>query len=165
MFHPKSILITGASSGIGEALALAYAAPNIRLNLSGRNQERLEAVAQACRHKGAIVDIKILDVCDRQTMERWITEAKADLVIANAGISGGTGGAKAGESFDSARQIFDVNLNGVLNTIEPAVRVFQERDSGKIKGQIAIISSLAGFRGWSAFMGKLYADHSKKMVF
>ena len=60
-----SIVITGASSGIGEALALDYAAPGAALALSGRDGERLGSVADACRAKGATVDVGQIDVVDR----------------------------------------------------------------------------------------------------
>ncbi|HKF63957.1 MAG TPA: SDR family NAD(P)-dependent oxidoreductase, partial [Dongiaceae bacterium] len=56
MRDPRSIVITGASSGLGSALAEAYAAPGIRLALTGRNGERLAAVAAACRRAGAEVE-------------------------------------------------------------------------------------------------------------
>ena len=62
---PRSILITGASSGIGEALARTYAAPGVALALTGRDQARLAAVAEACRVLGAAVRAEALDVCAR----------------------------------------------------------------------------------------------------
>lgn len=146
MSDPKSILITGGSSGIGEALARAYAAPGVRLALSGRNAERLEAVAEACRAAGATADTLVLDVVDREAMARWVAEADAaaplDLVVANAGTSAGTGG--AGEDEDQARRVMAVNLEGVMNTVLPALPPLRARR----RGQIAIISSLAGFRGF-----------------
>lgn len=145
---PKSILITGASSGIGEALALEYARPGVFLALSGRNEERLKAVADACRAKGADVEIAVLSVTDTGPMEDWIHRVddtrKLNLVIANAGISGGTGGPMIGEPVSQARAIFNVNLFGVLNTIDPILPRMIERGSG----QIALISSMAGFRGF-----------------
>lgn len=148
MQNPESILITGASSGIGEALALHYAAPGIFLALSARNEERLEQVAAACRAKGALTEVAILDVSDRENMRDWIDDMDEthplDLVIANAGISGGTGGVMSGEPVDQARRIFDVNIMGVVNTIEPVLPRMIERK----RGQIALISSLAGFRGF-----------------
>jgi short-subunit dehydrogenase len=148
MKNPHHILITGGSSGIGEALALHYAAPGITLHLSGRNEQRLLAVADAARAKGATVHTAVVDTTDRAAMARWIGEADhlgpLDLVIANAGISGGTAGPMKGEPIDAARKIFDVNLGGVLNTIEPVLPRMQERS----KGQIAIISSLSAYRGW-----------------
>ena len=148
MEEMTSVLITGASSGIGEALALHYAAPGIFLALSGRNEDRLEKVAQACRTKGALVDIAVLDVADRDNMADWIGDVDdthpLDLVIANAGISGGTGGVMNGEPVAQARKIFEVNLMGVVNTVEPVLPRMLTRG----RGQIALISSMAGFRGF-----------------
>ncbi|PZQ47662.1 MAG: short-chain dehydrogenase [Micavibrio aeruginosavorus] len=145
---PRSILISGASSGIGEALALHYAAPGVFLAISGRNEERLEAVATACIGKGASVDVAVLSVTERSMMEDWVTEIdeehELDLVIANAGISGGTGGVMNGESIDQARAIFDVNLYGVLNTLGPVLPRMMARG----RGQIALIASLAAYRGF-----------------
>lgn len=149
MKNPKYILITGASSGIGEALALHYAVPGVFLALTGRNSDRLSSVAELCRTQGATVVPKIIDVADQSAMDDWIcsvfTDHPLDLVIANAGVSGGTGGREAGEPVSEARTIFSVNVMGVFNTIEPALKIMQKNGS---KGQIAVTSSLAGFRGW-----------------
>lgn len=150
---PHSILITGASSGIGAALALYYAAPGITLFLSGRDVARLESVADGARGKGATVFIQRIDVCDRAAMRAWIESADAiaalDLVIANAGISGGTGGDR-GETEAQTREIFAVNLDGVLNTLWPALDRMRARPSAQKKtlGQVALVASLAGFTGW-----------------
>ncbi len=146
MKNPKHILITGASSGIGEALALYYAASNTNLYLSGRNEERLKDVQARCEGQGAVVHAKIINVTDEKAMKAWISNIEAlDLVIANAGISGGTGGRLDGEPISEARRLFDTNLYGVLNTIEPALEIIRPQEQG---GQIAVLSSLAGFRGW-----------------
>lgn len=148
MQYPKHILITGASSGIGEALALLYAAPDTHLYINARNEGRLEAVAKQCREKGANVETALVSVTHKEEMQRWVHDIvqnrSLDLIIANAGISGGTSGDTGGEPISQARQIFDVNLNGVLNTIEPALDSMIDRKAG----QIAIVSSLAGYRGW-----------------
>ena len=91
----NNILITGASSGIGEALAYDYAKQGRFLALSGRNTKRLEAVAKACRIFGAKVETKLVDVTDRDACQSWIAEVDTphplDLLIANAGISSGSG--------------------------------------------------------------------------
>ena len=145
--QPSSILITGASSGIGRALALRYARPGVKLFLSGRDTARLAEVHAACTALGATVEVETVDVLDRTGMSAWVAGADAakplDLVIANAGISGGTGG--KGEDEAQTRAIFDVNIDGVVNTVWPAIRAMRPRR----KGQIAIISSLAGYRGFS----------------
>jgi short-subunit dehydrogenase len=139
-------LITGASSGIGAALAELYAAPHMRLSLHGRNAARLEKVAESVRQKGAAVSFKTGDVAYAETMTAWIEECDRqqplDLVIANAGISAGTG--RNGESDAQARAIFAINVTGVLNTVQPALALMGKRQ----RGQVAIMSSLASFRGF-----------------
>ena len=145
MTSPAGILITGASSGIGAALAEAYAAPGVALVLTGRDAGRLDDQAGRCRSKGADVWTAIVDVTDRAAMAACLIEADdrrpIDLLIANAGISGGTSG--AGEGEDQARAIFAANLDGVLNTVHPLV----PRMTARGRGQIALMSSLAAFRG------------------
>lgn len=152
MRDPKSILITGASSGIGEALAVDYAAPGVFLALTGRDAARTEAVAAACRAKGADVLAETVGAEDAAAMPDFIARAHArrplDLVIANAGISAGSGG--KGESAAQARRIFDVNVQGVVNTVSPAIELLLQkpRASAAPRGQIAIVASLAGYRGF-----------------
>ncbi len=149
MKNPQSILITGGSSGLGAAMAQYYAAKGITLFLSGRDANRLQKIADLCRARGADVITALVDVTDQETMKNWIMqsheEKPLDLVIANAGISGGTAGRLDGEPIDEARKIFDVNVTGVFNTVEPALEIFKGVQEIK---QIAIVSSLAGFRGW-----------------
>ncbi|MCB9990242.1 MAG: SDR family NAD(P)-dependent oxidoreductase [Rhodospirillales bacterium] len=144
---PRNILITGASSGIGAALARAYAAPGVRLFLTGRNAQRLSSVAADCRAAGAEAEDIIVDVTDRAAMAAMVidvdTRFPLDLVIANAGVSGGMGGPD-GESGSQVRRIFDINLTGVLNTAEPILPRMKARGCG----QVALMSSLASFSGW-----------------
>jgi short-subunit dehydrogenase len=141
----KHILITGASSGIGEALALHYARPGVLLSLLGRNIERTNDVAERCRAKGAAVAAASIDVQNTEAMTAWMLardSAQAlDLVVANAGVSAGSGG--TGESPEQTRQIFSINVNGLLNTVLPILAPMQRRKHG----QIALMSSIAGFRG------------------
>ncbi|WP_448205537.1 SDR family NAD(P)-dependent oxidoreductase [Azospirillum sp. sgz302134] len=145
MRDPRSIVITGASSGIGEELAYVYAATGAALALTGRDAARLGAVAERCRALGATVESAVLDAADRDAMSGWLAavdrRAPVDLVIANAGISAGTG--HGTESEEQARRIFQVNLDGVLNTIHPLLPAMQTRR----RGQIALMASLASFRG------------------
>ncbi|HSH99664.1 MAG TPA: SDR family NAD(P)-dependent oxidoreductase [Reyranella sp.] len=141
-----SIVITGASSGIGEALAVDYAAPGIALGLNGRDAQRLEAVADACRGKGATVDASPIDVTDRAALAAWLTAFDdahpVDLVVANAGISIDKDNSSL-DDFSLVRRTMAVNVDGVFNTVEPLVGRMMARH----RGQIAVVSSLASFFG------------------
>jgi short-subunit dehydrogenase len=141
------VLITGASSGIGEALALVLAAPGVTLHLSGRDAGRLGAVADACRGRGATVQTAVLDVCDAAAMAAWVAGAGwLDLAVANAGISAGAG-EKAPESAAQTRAIFATNLDGVLNTVLPAIETMrrQPRRPDGCRGRIVVVASIAAF--------------------
>jgi len=142
---PASILITGASSGLGATLAREYAQNGATLFLGGRDGPRLEAVAAACRALGARAQTARIDVTDAAAMAAWVAAcddaAPLDLVIANAGISAGTGG--GGEPPKQVAAIMAVNVGGVFHTIHPAL----ERMKRRGRGQVAIMASLAGFRG------------------
>lgn len=143
--EPRHVLITGASSGIGEALAIAYAAPGTTLSLIGRNADRLLEVTRRCQAAGARAESTVCDVTNEEALTAWMKardEAEPlDLVVANAGISVGTGGFS--ENADQARRIMDVNVIGVMNTVLPAIDLMRPRRHG----HIVIISSLAAFRG------------------
>ncbi|GEP53967.1 SDR family NAD(P)-dependent oxidoreductase [Reyranella soli] len=142
----SSIVITGASSGIGEALALDYAAPGVALALTGRDADRVEAVAAACRAKGATVVAGAIDVVDRERFAAWLTAFDdahpVDLLIANAGISIDKDNSSL-DDFSVIRQTLDVNFGGVLNTVEPLLPRLMARG----RGQIGIVASLASFIG------------------
>lgn len=159
-----NIFITGATSGLGWALAEEYSQAGNTLFLTGRNQEKLNQITQICQSKQAKVFSKIIDIKDGEAIKNWIKqigqEFGLDLVIANAGISAGT--SLGSESEKQIKEIFTTNIDGVLNTINPAIEIMMSKLSsrastlasqekfardGKFVGQIAIISSLAGFRG------------------
>ena len=144
---PRSILITGASSGIGAALARAYAAPRIHLALCGRDAARLAAVANLCRERGAEVIEACLDVTEAAAVAAWIDNADRasplELVVANAGVQGGLWRDGAGESLDELHRVMEVNFGGVSNTLHPVLPAMRRRQ----RGQIALISSLAALRG------------------
>lgn len=148
---PGSVLITGASSGIGRALALACAAPGAILHLGGRDAARLHETEAACTARGAVVRSLLVDVTDREAMRRWIDGAgNLDLVLACAGVSGGprpaVPGRAAREDPDQVRQILAINVDGVVNTVLPAVAVMerQDRSDAGVRGRIVAIASIAG---------------------
>ena len=146
MRDPRSILITGASSGIGAALARLYAAKGVALALGGRDAGRLAKVAVDCRAAGAVVSEAVVDVTDRAAMESWVVEVDRlqpiDLLVANAGVSAETGDGE--ESAEQLRAVFSVNVDGAFNTVLPLLPAMRERR----RGQIALMSSLASFRGF-----------------
>jgi NADP-dependent 3-hydroxy acid dehydrogenase YdfG len=144
MMSPRTVVITGASSGIGAALALLYATPSARLGILGRDSARLEDIARQCRARGAQVETATIDVRDRAAMARWIetfdTASAVDLVIANAGVMSGTPVDGAIEPADVSHALMETNILGVLNTVQPLLPRMMSRRSG----QVAIVSSLAG---------------------
>ena len=142
----KNILITGASSGIGEALAMHYAKQPQTENIfiCGRNQDRLLAVKNACEKFGnAKIHAEVINVADRQSVENWITKAEKtaylNLVFANAGV------ATLEEIPENIYNTFNINVMGVINTVTTASELYKKRkDTNKI---IAITSSIAGYHG------------------
>lgn len=138
--------ITGASSGIGAALAAELAAPGRRLLLTGRDAARLEAAAAAARAKGATVETAAVDVTDAgrlaAALRAFDAAAPVDLLIANAGVSSGLGPGRTMEPPERARRVLAVNLEGMLNTVEPLIPAMIARG----RGRIALMSSLAALR-------------------
>lgn len=146
-----NILITGASSGIGEALAYHYASEKYHLILTGRDAQRLQKVCDKCIKKSASVSSHVIDVTDEKAMREFLSAqddiTPIDIVVANAGISGGTGGLKdkSGTALiNQIRNIYGINIMGVLNTLDPLM----DRMVARRSGQIVFISSMAAFAPW-----------------
>lgn len=138
----KHIFITGATSGLGLALAKLYLASGDRVGLCGRDLTKIPQQIQD--HPQA--KIYQADVLDKEKMMEVINDFagdndQLDLVIANAGRS--VGAKTKVPDFEKAREVIEVNLFGVLNTYAPATQIFLK----KKKGHLAAISSVAGFVG------------------
>ena len=138
-----SIVITGASSGIGAALARFYARPGVTLGLMGRDQVRLRAVASKARETGAIVQEGVLDLRDRDALTSFLTEFDAqhpvDLVIANAGVLDGRRADRTIEGADAARRVIEINLLGAIDTLHAVLPGMRRRR----RGHVVLVSSLA----------------------
>jgi short-subunit dehydrogenase len=144
---PVTVLITGASGGIGAALARSYARAGHLLILHGRDQPRLDAICEECRERGARViplrfDLRDLHAATEQL--RAVSEREEiELAIVNAGVAELIGGGEQAESVEVARQMIAVNLDGALATVAGVLPAMRRRGSG----QIALISSLAALHG------------------
>lgn len=142
----KSIFITGASSGIGEALAVRFAAPDRNLALVARRKTELDRVAEQCRARGAAVSVFPADVRDAAAIDaaaRTFLQAvrSVDVVIANAGVSRRDNEARS--EADLSREIIETNLLGVIYTFTPFIDHMERAGSGSL----VAISSVAGMRG------------------
>jgi short-subunit dehydrogenase len=142
---PKTVVITGASSGIGAALALRYARDGARLGLLGRSGARLDRVASECRRRGGDVDLGTVDVRARSEMAAWLEQFDrahpVDLLFANAGVMAGRPVDGVMETAEASHALVETNVLGTLNTIQPLLPRMMARRSG----QVAIVSSIAGF--------------------
>jgi NADP-dependent 3-hydroxy acid dehydrogenase YdfG len=145
---PACVLITGATGGIGGALAWEYArAGSTTLILQGRNRQRLDELAHNLGAAGVRVIVAAFDVRDDAALRAWLTEISEteapDLVIANAGVNINVGADQQGERWDDMHQLFDVNIKAAMATLHACLPAMQARRSG----QIALVSSLAAWRG------------------
>ncbi len=143
------VLITGASSGIGAALARRYAARGARLVLAARRVDRLEALAVEVRALGGEAIAIACDVARDGEVERAVAAAVErfgglDIAIANAGF--GISGPLMGLALDDYRRLFETNVYGVLRTARaahPALRLQRGRFAimGSVMGHIALAGS------------------------
>ena len=140
----KKIFITGASSGIGEALAYEYAKHNYIIGLSARRLDLLKNIASECKNLGGTPFIYELDVKDESKCnfiaQTFINDAEGiDCVIANAGI-GGDDGLYTGSS-NSINNILKTNILGVTNILMPFIPLMKKQNSGTL----VCISSVASY--------------------
>jgi short-subunit dehydrogenase len=138
------VFLTGASSGIGEALARLYAARGARVGLVARRADLLESLARSLPD-GAdtyTADVRDLDALKAAAADFMAGHGPPDLVIANAGVSHGTLTEHAGD-VDVFRQILEVNVTGMVNTFHPFVAPMRQAGRGTLAG----VASVAGYRG------------------
>ncbi|MFC3864805.1 SDR family oxidoreductase [Alcaligenes aquatilis] len=141
----KTVFITGASSGLGKALAQEYAAQGACLGLLGRRQEELQALADSLpgEHRIYVADVRDRDALHLAAQDfLQFTGQKIDVVIASAGISAGTLTEEA-EDFAVFKAIVDTNLLAMVATFEPFIGTMKAAGKGSLVG----IASVAGIRG------------------
>jgi short-subunit dehydrogenase len=143
--RPHSILITGASSGIGRALALEYARGGAKLALAARRAAELETLEAEIRALRASAISIPLDVCDSEAVTDAVRRSDRELgglemVIANAGRGGRQHSSRL--DWQDVIGILEVNIRGALATLVAAVPIFLAHQRGHLVG----VSSLAGRR-------------------
>lgn len=140
----RRIFITGASTGIGAALARHYAGPDSVLGLYARRRDLLEKVAAGLPGRSALyaADITDLPAIGAAAQDFLARFGAPDLVIANAGISIGTLGEDL-QDVDKLRRVLDVNVAGLAATLAAFAPAMRAAGTGTLCG----IASVAGFRG------------------
>ncbi len=143
----KIVFLTGASSGIGEALAIAIAKKGGILGLVARREEMLRELAEKCEAVGGKARVFACDVVDaeavRKSADAFRNEfGKIDILIANAGI-GGNNPETRNLNPEAVKKVIDINLIGAVNSVSAVLPQMLEQKSG----QLVAVSSLAGFRG------------------
>lgn len=142
------VFITGASSGIGQAMAVHYASVGATLGLVARRGDRLQALARRLHEQhGSVVLTFPLDVVDAEALlaaaEDFMARAGVpDIVLASAGVSAGTV-SESRADLRSFRRIMDTNVFGTAATFSPFISAMRARQSGRLVG----IASVAGIRG------------------
>lgn len=142
----RAVVITGASSGIGRALAVACAARSARVGVTARRAELLDELVKVIRATGGTIESATCDVADRAATVGAIRGLQqllgpVELLIANAGMGGDTGAAEM--NVEVVERVMRVNFMGVVHAIEAVLPEMIGRRSGHVVG----VSSLAAFKG------------------
>ena len=137
--------VTGASSGLGKALAIELANRGWRVVVSARSTDKLEALKAEVKNSDNIIPVTA-DVTDPAAVTKAVDSIEQKHgPIARAVLNAGTYDPMASELFNATgyAKLMDINTNGTANCLEPVIKHMAERK----KGQIAIVASIAGYRG------------------
>lgn len=140
----KRIFITGASSGIGVALAQGYAARGAKLGLVARRGPELERIAASLPGEALALVADVRDAASMQNAAAQFIErfGVPDIVIANAGVSHGTA-TERNEDLATFEEVIDINVLGIVRTFQPFLAAMRAARQGSLAG----VASVAGFRG------------------
>jgi short-subunit dehydrogenase len=143
----KTVLLTGASSGIGEGIALALAKKGATLGLLARREDLLTDLAKRCEAAGGHARVFVADVTDADAVRSAANSLREefgfiDVMIANAGVSGKDEAVRTHVPAAVAN-VFNINLMGAINAVHAVLPEMLERG----QGQLVAVSSLAGIRG------------------
>jgi NAD(P)-dependent dehydrogenase (short-subunit alcohol dehydrogenase family) len=141
---PLKVFVTGASSGIGAALAAHYAREGATLGLAARRLERLNALAAGLGVPAACYGADVTDAAAMQAAGADFVArfGPPDIVVGNAGVSTGTI-TDSPEDLAAFRRVMEINVAGLVNTFQPFLAAMRARRRGTLVG----IASVAGFRG------------------
>ena len=139
----KTVIITGASAGIGTALAREFARRGYNVGLMARRADRLEALAAELRKGGTKVEIGIVDIARDETVHAAVDALREklgdlDVFVANAGIT--TINRTGAGDITRDKEVFAVNLIGAIASLDAAAKYFRAKKRGHLVG----ISSIAG---------------------
>lgn len=153
MTTAKSILITGATRGLGENLARQFAARGYRLALTGRKQSELDRLGAELAGQAADIVLETLDVSDFDAIAGVIERCAQrlgglDIVVVNAGVGTSTPVGKG--HFEQIRQTIDINLTAAIATCESAVELFRKQGHGQVVG-ITSVAAVRGTRGQGVY--------------
>lgn len=145
-FAEKTVCITGASSGIGYALAKEFASQGARLGILARREERLCQLCEEIRATGGTVEYAVADAAGRAEVHKALASLKdrlgpCDVLIANAGV--GSTNTSTDLNVTGAEQVIRTNLLGPMYAFEAVLPDMLERGSGHLVG----VSSVAAFKG------------------
>ena len=149
----KTVLITGATRGLGEGLAREFAARGYKIALTGRSSDELDRLEKDLKDQAPKVCTRPLHVVQYEAIPGVVRECALELggidtVIVNAGVAFS---ARAGDGkFEQMKTTVDVNLNGAMATAEAAIELFRSQGYGQLVG-ISSVAALRGMRGQGAY--------------
>ena len=157
-FKDQVVVVTGASSGIGRAAALAFAREGAKTVLLSRSREKLEAVADEIRALGADVFVAPADVADKEQVDAAVARVlehygRIDVLFNNAGKSE-VGPTDAPEFVDGVREMFDIDYLGTVRVTQAVVPAMRRQGAGPILNMSSVMGrkAFAKFGGYASVM-------------